>query len=120
MKQARRNPRRLMTATAALLLVCVPASMLIAQAASYRTWSAQKEAGGEQFDFESNLVEEGITVDGVRDEAYGDAPVLIYGNSNHVSLYTRHTDNAIYFYFEVTDDCLRTLASSDTEAWRDD
>ena len=120
MKQARRNPRRLMTATAALLLVCVPASMLIAQAASYRTWSAQKEAGGEQFDFESNLVEEGITVDGVREEAYGDTPVLIYGNSNHVSLYTRHTDNAIYFYFEVTDDCLRTLASSDTEAWRDD
>ncbi len=120
MKQARRNPRRLMTATAALLLVCVPASMLIAQAASYRTWSAQKEAGGEKFDFESNLVEEGITVDGVRDEAYGDTPVLIYGNSNHVSLYTRHTDNAIYFYFEVADDCLRTLASSDTEAWRDD
>ena len=74
---------------------------------TYQNYSDSKEESTEQFDFDTNDISDSeIVLDGHRDAVYQDS-VLSFGTKTgstyNVDLYTYHSNQALYMFFDVTD-----------------
>ena len=74
---------------------------------TYQNYSDSKEESTEQFDFDTNDISDSeIILDGHRDAVYQDS-VLSFGTKTgstyNVDLYTYHSNQALYMFFDVTD-----------------
>lgn len=104
------------------LLLSLASSAFVASgdALSYRVYENNKSSGDDAFGFDANsIVDEAIVMDGIRDAAYGSS-VLTYGPSSCVDVYTYHGEEALYFFFDVTDKQVTSRAIGNNNAQDED
>ena len=104
------------------LLLSLASSAFVASgdAFSYRVYENNKSSGDDAFGFDANsIVDEAIVMDGIRDAAYGSS-VLTYGPSSCVDVYTYHGEEALYFFFDVTDKQVTSRAIGNNNAQDED
>ena len=109
--------------TSTLVTLSVSIAFAIAPS-TYENYVEDKEESISQFDFDTNDISDSeILLDGYRDGVYGD-PVLSFGTKTsdnyNVDLYTYHSNQALYMFFDVNDKKVTKRAIGNNNAQDED